>query len=105
MRLLRPLFEVAVVLVVALGLARWALGLFSRKTTVYRPTVARQLALLTWPGLAVAAGLVAALAQVLAAARQVDPARLHADAAARCGAAAVGAAFGRLYRQVRPPAT
>jgi hypothetical protein len=60
MRLLRPLFEAAVVLVVALGLARWALGLFSRKTTVYRPTVARQLALLTWPVLAVGAGLVAA---------------------------------------------
>ena len=60
MRLLRPLFEAAVVLIVALGLARWALSLFSKKTTVYRPTVARQLALLTWPGLAVVAGLVAA---------------------------------------------
>jgi len=60
MRLLRPLFEAAVVLVVALGLARWALSLFSKKTTVYRPTVARQLSLLTWPGLAVGAGLVAA---------------------------------------------
>jgi hypothetical protein len=60
MRLLRPLFEAAVVLVVALGLARWALSLFSKKTTVYRPTVARQLALLTWPVLTVVAGLVAA---------------------------------------------
>jgi glycosyltransferase involved in cell wall biosynthesis len=47
------------------------------------------------------AALAAALAQVLAAASQVDPDRLHADAAARCGAAAVGAAFGQLYRQVK----
>ena len=47
-------------LLVALGLARWALGIFSKKTTVYRPTVARQLSLLTWPVLAVVAGLVAA---------------------------------------------
>ena len=60
MRLLRPLFEAAVVLLVALGLAHWALGIFSKKTTVYRPTVARQLSLLTWPVLAVVAGLVAA---------------------------------------------
>jgi hypothetical protein len=60
MRLLRPLFEAAVVLVVTLGLARWALSLFSKKTTVYHPTVARQLSLLTWPALAVGAGLVAA---------------------------------------------
>jgi hypothetical protein len=60
MRLLRPLFEAAVVLVVALGLARWALGIFSKKTTLYRPTVPQQLSLLTWPVLAVAAGLVAA---------------------------------------------
>jgi starch synthase len=51
------------------------------------------------------AALAAALAQVLAAAGQVDPARLHADAAARCGAAAVGAAFGQLHRQVRPSVT
>jgi glycosyltransferase involved in cell wall biosynthesis len=51
------------------------------------------------------AALAAALAQVLVAASQVDPARLHADAAARCGAAAVGMAFGQLYRQVKPPAT
>ena len=60
MRLLRPLFEAAVALVVALGLARWVLGIFSKKTTVYRPTVAGQLSLLTWPVLAVVAGVVAA---------------------------------------------
>ena len=60
MKLLRPLFEAAIVLVVALGLMRWALGIFSKKTTVYRPTPARQLTLLAWPVLAVVAGLVAA---------------------------------------------
>ncbi len=60
MRILRPLFEAAIVLVVALGLMRWVLGIFSKKTTVYRPTPARQLTLLTWPVLAVVAGFVAA---------------------------------------------
>lgn len=60
MKVLRSLLEVALTLVVLLGLARWATGLFSKKTTVYRPTTARQLALLTWPLLAVATGLAAA---------------------------------------------
>jgi hypothetical protein len=60
MKFLRSLLEVALTLVVLLGLARWATGLFSKKTTVYRPTTARQLALLTWPLLAVATGLAAA---------------------------------------------
>ncbi|HET9505878.1 MAG TPA: glycosyltransferase [Hymenobacter sp.] len=50
------------------------------------------------------AALAAALAQVLAEAGQCAPTRLHADAAARCGAAAVGAAFGQLYRQAAPAA-
>ena len=60
MRLFRPLLEAAFMLVVLLGLGRWAWRLFSRKTTVYRVTTARQLALLTWPLLAVGAGLAAA---------------------------------------------
>jgi hypothetical protein len=60
MRLLRSLLEAAVVLVVALGLLRWVLSIFSKKTTVYHPSVARQLTLLTWPLLAVGAGLAAA---------------------------------------------
>lgn len=60
MRILRSLLEVAFTLVVLLGLARWALSFFGKKTTVYRPTPARQLALLTWPLLAVGTGLAAA---------------------------------------------
>lgn len=47
-------------MVVLLGLARWGLGLFGKKATVYRATPARQLALLTWPLLAVGTGLAAA---------------------------------------------
>lgn len=60
MKVLRSLLEAAVVLAVALGLARGALAFFGRKTTFYRPTPARQLALLTWPLLAVGTGLAAA---------------------------------------------
>jgi hypothetical protein len=60
MKVLRSLLEVAFTLVVLLGLARWALSFFGKKTTVYRPTPARQLALLTWPLLAVGTGLAAA---------------------------------------------
>ena len=60
MKVLRPLLEAAVVLAVALGLARGALAFFGRKTTFYRPTPARQLALLLWPLLAVGTGLAAA---------------------------------------------
>ncbi|GAB3636535.1 hypothetical protein GCM10027422_21250 [Hymenobacter arcticus] len=60
MNLLRTLLEAAVTMVVLLGLARWALGLFGKKTTVYRATPARQLALLTWPLLAVGTGLATA---------------------------------------------
>ena len=60
MRLFRPLLEAAFMLIVLLGLGRWAWRLFSRKTTVYRVTAARQLALLAWPLLAVGAGLAAA---------------------------------------------
>jgi glycosyltransferase involved in cell wall biosynthesis len=46
------------------------------------------------------AALADAITRVLADPTAFAPARLHADAAARCGAAAVGAAFGQLYRQV-----
>lgn len=60
MRVLRSLLEVAVALVLALAGLRWALGLFSRKTTRYRPTVTQQISLLAWPGLAIGAGLAAA---------------------------------------------
>ncbi len=60
MKIFRSLLEAAVALVVLLGLARWVLGIFSKKTTVYHPTPTRQLALLTWPLLAVGAGLAAA---------------------------------------------
>ena len=47
------------------------------------------------------AALAAALAAVLAAPTAFVPDQLRADAAARCGAAAVGAAFGQLYEQVK----
>lgn len=60
MKVLRSLLEFAVALVVALGLARWVLSFFSKKTTIYHPTPTRQLALLAWPLLAVGAGLAAA---------------------------------------------
>jgi hypothetical protein len=60
MKVIRTLLEAAVVLVVLLGLARWVLGIFSKKTTVYHPTPTHQLALLSWPLLAVGAGLAAA---------------------------------------------
>ena len=60
MKVLRSLFEATVVLVVALGLARWVVGIFSKKTTVYQPTATRQISLLTWPILTVVAGLIAA---------------------------------------------
>ncbi|WP_223651346.1 hypothetical protein [Hymenobacter psoromatis] len=66
MNVLRSLLEAAVVLVVMLGLARWALAFFGKKTTFYRPTPARQLALLTWPLLAVGTGLAAAGPDLLA---------------------------------------
>ena len=46
------------------------------------------------------AALESALQQVLAGAVHFNPAQLRADAAARCAPAAVGAAFGALYRQV-----
>jgi uncharacterized membrane protein len=53
----RPLIEVAVVLLVVLGAARWVTGLFSKRTHVYRTTAARQMRLLFWPLLALGAGL------------------------------------------------
>ena len=53
----RPLLEVAVVLFVVLGAARWVTGLFSKRTHVYQATAARQLRLLFWPLLALGAGL------------------------------------------------
>jgi glycosyltransferase involved in cell wall biosynthesis len=46
------------------------------------------------------AALEMALQQVLAGTVRFDPARLQADATARCAPAAVGKAFGALYRQV-----
>lgn len=54
---LRPLLEAAVVLLVALGAARWLTGLFTKRTHTYRTTAARQLRLLFWPLLALGAGL------------------------------------------------
>ena len=54
---LRPLLEVAVVLFVVLGAARWLTGLFSKRTHTYRASAARQLRLLFWPLLALGAGL------------------------------------------------
>ena len=54
---LRPLLEIAAVLLLVLGAARWATGLFSKRTHVYRLTAARQLRLLFWPLLALGAGL------------------------------------------------
>ena len=53
----RPLLEIAVVLFVVLGAARWLTGLFAKRTHVYRLTAARQLRLLFWPLLALGAGL------------------------------------------------
>jgi hypothetical protein len=53
----RPLLEMAVVLFLALGAARWVTGLFSKRTHVYQVTAARQLRLLFWPLLALGAGL------------------------------------------------
>ena len=67
MQALRSLLETAFALAVLLGLARGALAYFSRKTTFYRPTPARQLALLTWPLLAVGTGLAVAGPGLLAA--------------------------------------
>ncbi|MDO7887453.1 hypothetical protein [Hymenobacter cheonanensis] len=67
MNFLRSLLEAALTMVVVLGLARWALGLFSKKATVYRATPARQLALLTWPLLAVGTGFATAAPGLVAA--------------------------------------
>ena len=53
----RPLLEVAVVLFVVVGAARWVTGLFSKSTNVYQTTPARQMRLLFWPLLALGAGL------------------------------------------------
>ena len=60
MNVLRTLLEAAVTMVVLLGLARWALAFFGKKSTVYHSTPARQLALLTWPLLAVGTAFAAA---------------------------------------------
>ena len=54
---LRPLLEVAVVLLGVLGAARWLTGLFAKRTHMYQATAARQLRLLFWPLLALGAGL------------------------------------------------
>jgi hypothetical protein len=53
----RPLLEVAVVLFVVVGAARWVTGLFSKRTNVYQATPARQMRFLFWPLLALGAGL------------------------------------------------
>ena len=66
MRGLRTLLEVAVALAAALAVSRWVLSIFRRKTTVYRPTTVQQLSLLTWPLLAVGAGLAATGPNLLA---------------------------------------
>ncbi|RZK59511.1 MAG: hypothetical protein EOO59_07650, partial [Hymenobacter sp.] len=60
MKVLRSLLEAAVALVVALALLRWVLGIFSRKITRYQLTITQQISLLSWPLLAVGAGLAAA---------------------------------------------
>lgn len=54
---LRPLLEIAVVLLVVLGALRWVTGLFSKRSYVYQTTAARQMRLLFWPLLALGAGL------------------------------------------------
>lgn len=48
------------------------------------------------------AALAAALTTVLRDHAAFAPERLRADAAARCGEAAIGAAFGQLYEQIKP---
>ena len=53
----RPLLEIAAVLLLVLGAARWVTGLFSTRTHVYQTTAARQLRLLFWPLLSLGAGL------------------------------------------------
>ena len=53
----RPLLEIAAVLLLVLGAARWVTGLFSKRTNVYQTTAARQMRLLFWPLLALGAGL------------------------------------------------
>ena len=54
---LRPLLEVAAVLLLVLGATRWLTGLFSQRTHTYQASAARQLRLLFWPLLALGAGL------------------------------------------------
>ena len=54
---LRPLLEVAAVLLLVLGATRWLTGLFSKRTHTYQASAARQLRLLFWPLLALGAGL------------------------------------------------
>jgi hypothetical protein len=54
---LRPLLEVAIVLLLVLGAARWLTGLFSKRTFIHQTTAARHLRLLFWPLLALGAGL------------------------------------------------
>ena len=54
---LRPLLEVAAVLLLLLGATRWLTGLFSKRTHTYHASATRQLRLLFWPLLALGAGL------------------------------------------------
>ena len=54
---LRPLLEVAMVLLLLLGATRWLTGLFSKRTHTYHASATRQLRLLFWPLLALGAGL------------------------------------------------
>lgn len=61
----RPLLEAAVVVLLVLSAARWVTGLFALRTSIYRPTAARQLRLLFWPLLALGAGLSAVPAVAL----------------------------------------
>jgi hypothetical protein len=67
MNFLRSLLEAALTMVVLLGLARWALSIFGKKATVYRATPGRQLALLSWPLLAVGTGFATAAPGLVAA--------------------------------------
>jgi hypothetical protein len=63
--LFRPLLEVALLLLVALGVTRWLTGLFGGRVKVLRLTAARQLRLAFWPLLALDASLSAVSAMLL----------------------------------------
>ncbi|MDO7875135.1 hypothetical protein Q5H93_10365 [Hymenobacter sp. ASUV-10] len=63
--LLRPLLEVALLLLVALGITRWLTGLFGVRVKLLRLSAGRQLRLAFWPLLALDASLSAVSAMLL----------------------------------------